>query len=161
MNKEISHSNSNMEEISINNDEIRSSIKYRELAKELVRYSFVGISSFIIDAFTLYLCENYVFNNTGEIGVLFSSAIGFIVGLVYNYVMSIKFVFKSVDNTKSSTENFIIFTIIGIVWFLLTQIGMIIGMKILSLEYYMPVKIVVALIVFVWNYTARKIMVFR
>lgn len=161
MNKDISHSDNDMENIGVGDKELRNSIEYRELARELVRYSFVGISSFIIDASVLYLCKNYIFNNNYETGVVLSSAIGFIIGLVYNYIMSVNFVFKNVDNTKSQTENFVIFTIIGIVGFLLTEIGMIIGMNILSLTYYMPVKIVVALIVFVWNYTARKILVFR
>lgn len=134
---------------------------YRELAKELIRYSFVGVSSFFLDAYILHVCKIYLFAQAGEAGVLFSSTIGFIVGLVYNYTMSIKFVFKDVENNKRTMDGFIVFTIIGIIGFLLTEIGMIIGMKILTINHYMAVKIIVALIVFVWNYTARKKMVFK
>lgn len=161
MNNEIS-TDTNIKSVNVSVESSKSrTFEYRDLAKELLRYSFVGVSSFFLDAFVLYLCENFIFNNAGEAGVLFSSAIGFIVGLIYNYIMSVKFVFKNTNNSKSLMENFIIFTIIGIVGFLLTQVGMIIGMKILSINHYMGVKIVVALLVFVWNYTARKIMVFK
>lgn len=131
------------------------------LVKELVRYSFVGVSAFFIDTFVLFLSKKYIFINGSVIDVALASGLSFIVSLVYNYILSLKFVFKNYNISRSTGENFTIFTIVGVIGLLLTEIGMIIGIKLFAIDYYLTVKIVVALIVFIWNYTARKILIFR
>ena len=130
---------------------------------EFFRYILVGGSAFLIDASILFLLEKYLLSGLGEIGILISTAIGFIAGLIYNFILSTLYVFKKIDESvqKHPVRSFVIFTIIGIVGLLLTEAGMYAGIRFLGAEYYMFVKVVVAGIVLIWNYTARKILIFK
>ena len=61
---------------------------------EFFRYIVVGGTAFLIDYAILYLTKRYVFDNLGDMGVYIATALGFIAGLVYNYILSVVFVFK-------------------------------------------------------------------
>jgi putative flippase GtrA len=130
---------------------------------EFFRYLLVGGSAFIIDAGTLYLVQTYLLYSWGAVGILVSTAIGFIVGLIYNYILSNLFVFKKIDDKvkKHPIRSFTIFSIIGIIGLLLTEIGMYAGIILIGQKYYMFIKVVVAAIVLLWNYIARKVFIFK
>ena len=130
---------------------------------EFFRYVLVGGLAFLIDAGTLYLMQTYLLYPWGTTGILISTAIGFIVGLVFNYILSNLYVFKKIDNKvkKQPVRSFIIFAIIGIIGLILTEIGMYAGVKLCGQNYYMFVKVVVATVVLLWNYIARKVFIFK
>ena len=130
---------------------------------EFSRYVLVGGAAFLIDIGSLYLLQTYVFHSFGTTGVLISTAIGFTLGLIFNYIFSKKFVFQKMDDNvnKHPIRSFTIFTIIGIFGLAFTEIGMYAGVKLLGLDYYLIVKIVVAIFVLLWNYIARKVFIFK
>jgi len=130
---------------------------------EFFRYVLVGGSAFLIDIGTLFLVQTYLLFTWGAAGVLISTAIGFIAGLIFNYIFSNLFVFKKIDKKvkKHPVRSFTIFTIIGIIGLGLTEIGMFAGIKLLGLDYYLFVKIFTAAIVLLWNYIARKVFIFK
>jgi len=130
---------------------------------EFFRYVLVGGFAFIIDIGTLYLFRTFVFYNLGANGILISTAIGFIAGLIFNYIFSNLFVFKKIDESvkKHPVRSFTIFTIIGIIGLGLTETGMYAGIRFFGQEYYLYVKIVIAAVVLLWNYIARKIFIFK
>lgn len=133
------------------------------LIKEFFRYVIVGGVSFLADFGTLTLFEEIVFGQQREDWQIFvSTAAGFVVGLIMNYILSLVFVFRSSDNRSSgkSVGEFVIFALVGVVGLGITEGLMHLGVNVLHFHY-MITKIVTAGIVLVWNYLGRKILVFN
>lgn len=94
---------------------------------------------------------------------MLSTAVGFIAGIILNYVLSLIWVFKSAkENNRGKTVGaFLIFVIIGVIGLLLTMAGMYSGCMLVGEDYYMFVKVFVTGVVLIWNYAARKIFIFK
>ncbi|MDF2885067.1 MAG: polysaccharide synthesis protein GtrA [Clostridiaceae bacterium] len=137
-------------------------MKIGKLIKEFIRYLFVGGTAFIVDFTLLYIFKTYLFYNLEVTGVYISTALGFIGGLIYNYVLSLLYVFESAkeNNKGKDIRSFIIFTIIGVVGLILTELGMFVGVELFAINY-LIVKIFVAGVVLIWNYGIRKILIFK
>lgn len=119
---------------------------------EFLRYILVGGIAFGVDLFCVWLSKEYILTGLGEGGIYVSIALGFIMGLMVNYWLSMLVVFKQ----KKSIESFILFAIVGILGLGFTELGMYIGIEIFK-GYYLIVKCMVAGLVLMWNYGARKI----
>lgn len=135
----------------------------RQLLYEFVRYLFIGGLAFLVDSGVLILFNEIILPDTFFVDKLYIAvAIGFIAGLVFNYIFSILFVFKSARSTGAgrSAAAFIVFALIGLIGLGLTELGMWIGADVLNLHYIL-VKIVVTGIVLMWNYLGRKILIFK
>jgi putative flippase GtrA len=137
-------------------------MKIGKLIKEFIRYLFVGGTAFIVDFTLLYIFKTYLFYNLEVTGVYISTALGFIGGLIYNYVLSLLYVFESAkeNNKGKDIRSFIIFTIIGVVGLILTELGMFVGVELFAINY-LIVKVFVAGVVLIWNYGIRKILIFK
>ena len=121
---------------------------------QLFRYTFVGGIAFLIDFSTLYILTE-IFN----IYYLLSAALAFLLGLAVNYILSILWVFKF-RVIKSRYVEFIIFGIIGIVGLSLNEL--IIWTFTEYVEFhYMASKIVSTVIVYLWNFFARKYILYN
>lgn len=130
---------------------------------EFIRFCIVGGLSFCADFGTLILLRWYVFPEE-DIWVYVATFFAFLVGLGVNTVLAIKFVFRNVDvmqarRGKSKKDLLRIFAI-GMTGLSLTELGMFVGVYLLS-QHYVLTKLVVTFIVMFWNYFARKIFVFR
>jgi len=146
--------------------------KIKPLAGEFLRYLIVGGTAFLVDYGVLFLCQTFIFEARGVTGayilsffipaINISTALGFIVGLVINYILSLVFVFKSAkeQNRGKTVGAFVIFAVIGVIGLLLTEGGMILGVNVLKIHY-LIVKIFVTGFVLIWNYVARKILIFK
>lgn len=132
------------------------------LIKEFIRYALVGGISFLADFGTLTLFEELIFGQTTDWKIFISTAVGFIVGLVVNYILSLIFVFRAQDNKNSgrSVGDFLIFALVGIIGLGITEGFMHLGVNVIGVHY-MIIKIVAAGIVLVWNYLGRKILIFN
>ena len=131
------------------------------LLMELLRYVVVGGLAFVADFCSLVVAQELLFKNCSW-GIYAATVIGFVVGLVVNYVFSILFVFtQAKDRGKGrSFGAFVVFGLVGIIGLGLTEFGMWVGVGILSWNY-MVVKVVVTGAVLVWNYLGRKVLIFR
>lgn len=123
------------------------------LQSRIFRYALVGGVAFIADITTLYGLTAY-----GGVNYLLSAASGFALGLSINYWLSLRFVFR--DLGKRTDWTFSLFLFIGlaglamneaIIWFFTETIGL----------HYLASKLVSVVIVFFWNYGARKKMCFE
>lgn len=125
--------------------------KLLSLFWEFFRYAVVGGIAFLADYGTLFLFQE----------LFISTAAGFIVGLIVNYVLSLTFVFRRKDNCGSgkSVAAFLIFTVVGVIGLGLTELIMYLGTELLHISY-LIVKIAAAAIVLVWNYVGRKVLIF-
>jgi putative flippase GtrA len=130
---------------------------------EFMRYCLVGGTAFIIDFAVLYVTRTYVFFALGTMGILLATTCGFVSGLTFNYIFSLIFVFKDIDENvkKHKIHSFVVFAIIGISGLCITELFMFTGVKLLGNNFYLFVKIITAGFVLVWNYIARKILIFK
>ena len=84
---------------------------------------------------------------------------GFIVSLIANYIFSVVFVFKEKGNSKS-VKGAITFAVFAIIGLLLNMSGMWLGYDVLHINEWIT-KIMMTLIVLVYNYTTRKLIIFK
>ena len=118
--------------------------------RQIAAFGVVGIVCFLIDYATMILLTEFAGMN-----YLLSCGISFSVSLVANYLLSMRFVFKSKHDGGKAKE-FILFVILGISNLLLTEVFMWVGVEWLSLHY-MFVKVAVTGIVMVCNFVTKKI----
>lgn len=124
------------------------------IIRQLVLYGIVGGIAFIADYGTLWFLTEYC-----HLHYLLSAAIAFILGLVINYVLSTKWVFSD-RKYKSKWIEFLFFTFIGIVGLGLNEILIFIVSHNLD-KHYMIGKIISTIVVFFWNFFARKYLLFK
>ena len=126
---------------------------------EFIRYLFVGGSAFLIDFGLFYIFNEWIF--AGKYLYL-SVFIGYFTGLVYNFLLSCKFVFENgFDKIKDKElQSFIIFAIIGIIGLFLTELLMHCFVKIVHMNALLS-RIITGGIVMFWNYYARKVIIFK
>jgi len=121
---------------------------------QLFRYTFVGGIAFIADFGLLYILTEYI-----HFHYLLSATLSFIVGLIINYSLSKLWVFSS-NTIKKRWVEFIVFSLIGIVGLGLNNLFLWIFTDYCSI-YYMWSKILTTVIVFFWNFLARKFILFN
>lgn len=112
-------------------------------------YFAVALAGLVVDYGTLIL-----FKEVLHVFYLIAAIAGFIAGLAVNYALSNTFVFKNPKLT-SKALNFGIFLIIGAVGLGLLNLFMF-GMVSLLGTNYLIAKTIATIIVYFWNYFARK-----
>ncbi len=122
---------------------------------QFFRYFFVGGLAFVVDFGLLYFLTEFV-----GFYYLFSATISFTAGLCVNYIISIKWVFSQNKGLKNKKIEFLIFSFIGIVGLLLNAIFIWFFTEKL-LFYYMISKVLSTVIVYFWNFFARKYILYK
>ena len=117
------------------------------------RALFVGGIAFIADASVLW------FLSLTGMHYLICAVFGFVVGVIVNYELSTKFVFKEKASIGKSGE-FAVYVVVslvglgltvGLMWFFTEIVGF----------FYMVSKGIAALLAFAWNFTVRKVTLYR
>ncbi|MBP2044841.1 GtrA family protein [Methanobacterium aggregans] len=121
---------------------------------QFFRYTFVGGVAFLLDFGSLYYLTEYL-----GVYYLLSAAIAFILGLVANYILSITWVFDN-HTLDNKVSEFGLFALIGIVGLGINEF-IIWGFTANVQIYYMFSKIISAIIVLIWNFSARKYLLFK
>ncbi len=125
-------------------------LKNNKLFKQIFRFGIVGGIAFLVDYTVLIICKELL-----GLSVLLSAAIAFTVSVIFNYILSVKWVLE-VDKDKSAKKNFIIFIILNIGGRGITELIMHLGADVLKI-YYLIVKIFATAVVMVFNFVTRKI----
>jgi putative flippase GtrA len=120
---------------------------------QLFRYLFAGGVAFIADFSILYFLTDYA-----HVHYLVSSLAGFSAGLTITYLMSIYWIFDEKSKDNKAVE-LTIFIIIGTIGLVLTSLFMWLFTTLL-LFHYLFSKILTTAIVFVWNFVAKKQILF-
>ncbi|HJG88942.1 GtrA family protein [Barnesiella viscericola] len=124
------------------------------LLVQFVRYFFVGGFAFVVDFGLLYILTEYA-----GLHYLLSATLSFISGLLVNYIISCIWVFSN-SKFKNRLVEFLFFAAIGVVGLLLNDALIWLFTDCIG-THYMFSKIVAAAIVYLWNFFARKYLVFR
>ena len=150
----------------------------KELFWEIFRFLLVGGTATIIDWAVAYLFQAWLLPPTlvGDAASLFfSTAFGFCVGLVVNWLLSISFVFRKVKDEASvrTGKSFLTFTLIGVIGLVISILGMQIVPFIPAFSLFGTptflglawswwlMKGLMTGIVLMWNYIGRKLFIFK
>lgn len=120
---------------------------------QLLKYGFVGGMAYCVDFGSLFFLTEFI-----KIHYLISAAIAFILGLVTNYALSIFWVFPKRTLANKRTE-FLLFSIIGLIGLGLNEVIIWFFTEFIHYHYLIS-KIFSAVIVFFWNFIARKKILF-
>ena len=121
---------------------------------QLIRYIFVGGLAFLVDYGLLFLLTE-----AAGMHYLFSATLSFIAGLLTNYFISIRWIFRQ-SKLQSRLTEFLIFGIIGIIGLGLNNLFLYALTEYLHLHYLLS-KLITAAIVMLWNFLGRRIILFK
>ena len=127
----------------------------------IVDFVAMGITLYIFDP-SLYPNFFNVFYGGGTPTVLAScvgTGVGFIVGLVVNYLLSVLFVFDEKGSSKT-LHGFIVFALLSAGGLAINVVGMYLFVDLAGWNEWL-IKIMLTLIVLVYNYITRKLIIFR
>lgn len=129
-------------------------LKDNSLIMQLFRYGIVGGISFVVDWGTLMAL-------TEACGVhyMVSAAIAFVLGLVCNYLLSTRWVFGQ-SRIGNRWAEFAAFAVIGVIGLLLNELIIYLCTDIAG-WHYLAGKVVSTVIVFFWNFLARRFLIFK
>ena len=149
----------------------------RQLVWEIFRFLLVGGVATLADYFVFWLFDAWIFPVAwGTVALVLSTALGFCVGLIVNWVLSVRFVFRETEEKISvhAKKPFLTFALIGLIGLLITELGVVL------LVWAFPsftlfgnatllgtawekwfAKAIMTFLVLVWNYLGRKIFIFR
>ena len=122
-----------------------------KLLNQILKFGLVGGTAFVIDYVLLYFCTEFL-----HIHYLISSIISFTVSVIFNYILSIKWVFDV--KKKQDVKVFVIFIILSVIGIGINSLIMYVMVEKFGV-YYMLSKIVSTAVVMVYNFITRKIFV--
>jgi putative flippase GtrA len=123
-------------------------------AVQLFRYIMAGGCTFLIDFSALFILTEFI-----GVYYLISAGLAFCLGLLASYIVSIFWIFsnRNMENRWHEFGLFLGISLIGLalnigfMWFFTEKIAF----------HYLLSKVVAAALVFVWNFSAKKRILFR
>ena len=147
--------------------------KHKKLC-EIIRFIIVGGIATVIDYFVMGIVL-YLFNpdlyphfynvwigkagDPSTLATIIGTGVGFSISLIANYLLSVFFVYEEEGNSKS-VKGIVFFVLLSIGGLLLNMAGMWLGYDICGINEWIT-KILMTLIVLVYNYTTRKLFIFK
>ena len=129
-------------------DEIKD---WRNLIKQILKFVVTGGTTFLIDFFLLWL-----FTDICGINYLISNVLSFSLSTIYNFALSVKWVFDVIDQ-RTRARNLMWFFILSIAGLGLQQLLMWITVDFWS-WHYLFAKFIVSVVVGVFNFITRKVL---
>ena len=122
----------------------------KKLATQFLKFGVVGVIATGID-FGIMIFLTEVFG----VDPVISSGISFCTSTVFNYLASMRFVFRHREDLSKRHE-FIIFVVLSLIGLGLNQLIMWGGTTVLGERWYILVKVAATGIVMLWNFFSRK-----
>lgn len=122
----------------------------KKLIAQFMKFGIVGVIAFVID-----YCVMIFLTEVFGVPYLISTTISFVVSVIFNYFASMRFVFKRKDDMSRRRE-FIIFIVLSVCGLGINDLLMWLMVDSLYIDYRLS-KIVVTVVVAVWNFVTRKI----
>lgn len=144
------------------------------LTREIVRFLLVGGGATIVDflamSLVLWAMQPAIYPNflsvflggtqePSTLATVIGTGCGFLVGLAFNYIFSVLFVYKEKGNSKTM-GGFLLFSLLSAGGLAIHLLGMYLGYDLLHINEWI-VKIILTAVVLVYNYITRKVLIFR
>lgn len=126
----------------------------KKLLEQIMRFGIVGVTAFVIDYAVLLLLTE-----VAGIHYLISSAAAFLVSVIFNYVLSITFVFET-DKSKSKGAQFGLFAVMSAGGLGINQLMMWLVSDVMFVPYQLS-KFLATAVVMVYNFVTRKLFLER
>ena len=130
--------------------EVMEKIWEIKIIKQFIKYFGVGLLAAVVNITSLYILSSIFLIN-----YLLANIISFILGLIINYLLSKKYVFK--DKSLNKILEFIIYGVIGVIGLGIDTLCLWLFTEKVNF-YYMISKIISTGITFIWNFLARKLL---
>jgi putative flippase GtrA len=121
---------------------------------QFFRYIFVGGVAFFVDFSLLYFLTEFL-----GLFYILSATISFLIGLIVNYIISLAWVFNK-RKLKNRYHEFLVFALIGVIGLGLND-AMIYYFTTYFALYFMFSKIISQIAVLLWNFFARRYVLFK
>lgn len=121
--------------------------------REFIRYGVASLLALAIDTGLLFFLTEI-----HEVSYLISGAVGFVAGMVAIYILSVRWVFDQ-RAVMNPLMEFALFATIGLVGLGINELMLFVFTGLLSIHYLLS-KIISVVIVFSWNFAARKYLLF-
>lgn len=118
---------------------------------QFLRYIFVGGMAAVVNIGSLFVLKECF-----HLQLLVANVIGFLLGLITNYLLSKALVFTK-ENAMGKIAEFASYAIIGVMGLGFDTFFVWLFTDIIAI-YYMLSKIISTFLVFIWNFVARKLM---
>ena len=140
---------------------------------EFARFFITGGIATVIDMFIMGIVL-YIFNpslypkfynvwigggDPSTLATVVGTGVGFVISLFCNYLMSIFLVFNDKGNSRTA-KGAILFFVLATVGLFINMAGMWLGYDIIGINEWVT-KIIMTLVVLVYNFTTRKIFIFK
>ena len=122
----------------------------KKLISQIFKFGIVGGSAFVIDYGIMIALTEVV-----GINYLISSGISFAVSVIYNYILSVRWVFE-VEKNGDKRKEFIVFIVLSLIGLALNQLLMWVTVSGIHI-FYMVAKILVTVVVMIYNLITRKL----
>lgn len=122
----------------------------KKLISQIFKFGIVGGSAFVIDYGIMIALTEVV-----GINYLISSGISFAVSVIYNYILSVRWVFE-VEKNGDKRKEFIVFIVLSLIGLVLNQLLMWVTVSGIHI-FYMVAKILVTVVVMIYNFITRKL----
>ena len=148
-----------------------------QLFWEICRFLLVGAMATLVDYLVFWVFDAFIFpQKWGTISLVLATALGFGVGMLVNWVLSVRFVFRATKEKIGvrSKKPFAVFALISLIGLAITELGVVLlvfafpEIKILGRTALFGTawekwfaKAIMTCVVLVWNYFGRKIFIFR
>lgn len=122
----------------------------KKLVAQFMRFGVVGVIAFAMDYGLLAF-----FTEVCGIDYLVSATISYVISTVFNYLASMRFVFRHREN-MSRTREFAIFFVGSLIGLGINDGCMWLGVELLGVHYLIT-KLFATVVVAIWNFVTRKI----
>ncbi len=121
----------------------------KQLIAQFMKFGIVGVIAFVID-YGLMVLLTELFG----VNYLVSATISFTVSVIFNYVASMRYVFRHKENMSRRRE-FVIFVVLSVIGLGINNGLMWLGTGLLGISYLIT-KLVATAVVMLWNFVTRK-----
>lgn len=123
----------------------------RKLIEQIIRFGIVGVIATAIDWVIFYSLFNLV-----SMWYILAKTIAFIIATVFNYLLSMKYVFKSKFTADQKGKEFQLFVLLSCIGMLLTLLLLWLSVEILHIDANIA-NVLVAVVVMSCNFIMRKL----